>query len=138
MKVDINGKIKDCLSTLDKEFGVNINCTYKREKNKRVTYGTLETMLKVEKIEEICERFSGMQVFPTCLPYNIHEIILTCPEGDIIQRLQFFPEPNEERIKFSGYKGECELIIAILQDQVAPDICSTQEALYYDLLCENI
>lgn len=138
MQIEIKEKFKDYLSALDKEVGISICNRYKESVNELVTYGTVQTFYSVETIENVCERVPGMRIFPTRLPYSIHEIILTCPDGDIIQRLQFFPEPNEQRVKFSGYKGECELIIAVLQDQVAPDICSTEEALYYDLLCKNI
>jgi hypothetical protein len=138
MQIANKGKIKDYLSFLEKEAGINICHIRNRSANKLETYGTLETFYSVEIIKNVCERVPGMQIFPTRLPYDIHEIILTCPDGDIIQRLQFFPEPNEKRVKFSGYQGECELIIAILQDQVGPDICSAKEALYYTFLCKNI
>jgi hypothetical protein len=125
------------LIVTDQEVGRSICRTYKKSAHRLATYGTLETTLSIEKIEDACNRVKGMQIFPTSLPYSIHEITLTCPDGDIIQRLQFFPEPNEERVYFSGYRGDCDLIITILQDQVAPDICSSEEALNYSRLFEE-
>jgi hypothetical protein len=134
MQIEIKDNIKAYLSALDKEVGIRICRRYNKNMNTLATYGTLETTLNVAKIEDACESVPGMKIFPTSLPYSIHEINLTCPDGEIIQRLQFFPEHNDERVYFSGYRGECELLIAILQDQVTPDICSSEEALNYSRL----
>ncbi len=138
MSFDITGKIKNYLSTLDEVDGIDVSRIYNKEKNKLVTYGTIETMLNVEKIEDLCQRVPGMKIFPTSLPYGIHEITLTCPKGDTIQRLQFFPKPNEERVNLSGYVGDCELIISILKNQLAPDICSSADALNYEHFLKKI